>query len=371
MKPAHPTLRARALRVMATLFRWLTTPFFQPASPEVYRQIQLVSLLILVFGLFSLLGMVLTPISGYSGRESLYNLLFLALGLSTLVYFVSRTRHYRWAIVAALLFMSAFPFLAIGMRADFSASRLQSVLPWLVVAFLLGVSLLSIRNVLILIALVFGAVLALPAFFHEINPPSLISSLGYLGTVASLILANIWYRNVVEQDRRMILKEAEEKYRNIVENAVEGIFQSTPQGRFLSVNPAMVRMYRYPSEEVMLQEVRDIARDLYVQPEQRQEFIRRLEINGTVQGLEMEERRRDGSTFWVSLNVRSVRGENGKTLYYEGTVEDISARKQYELERENLIHELEVKNAELEQFTYTVSHDQKPLDGNDRRFQIM
>jgi len=232
---------------------------------------------------------------------------------------------------------------------------------------------------------VFSMVLALPLLNFGIDPASLVSSLGFLGTVASLILANIWYRNAIEKDRQETLRKAEEKYREIVENSIEGIFQSTRDGKFLSVNPAMVHMYRYPSEDAMLKEIRDISQDLYVSPGQRQEFIRRMEENGTIYGLELEERRRDGSIFWISMNVRSVRDENEKILYYEGTVEDITVRKQFELERENLIVELEKKNTELEQFTYTVSHDlksplvtikgflgflaQDALDGNSPRLE--
>jgi PAS domain S-box-containing protein len=126
------------------------------------------------------------------------------------------------------------------------------------------------------------------------------------------------------------LRRAEEKYRSIVENAVEGIFQSTPDGRFLSVNPAMARMYGYDSPDDMVQSAADITQQEYADPKQRTRLQYRLETEDVVQGFEMQDRRRDGSTFWTSMNVRAVRDEHDTTLYYEGTLENITARKQAE-----------------------------------------
>ena len=155
------------------------------------------------------------------------------------------------------------------------------------------------------------------------------------------------------------LQQAEEKYRNIVENAVNGIFQSTPDGRYLSVNPAMARIHGYESPQDMLASITNLRSQVYADPSDRAEFIRVLETDGAIYGFEARNRRRDGSIIWVSSNARIVRDVEGRILYYEGTVEDITDRKEAEAEREHLLDELASKNTELERFVYTVSHDLK------------
>jgi len=124
----------------------------------------------------------------------------------------------------------------------------------------------------------------------------------------------------------LALRQAEEKYRSIFENAVEGIFQSTPDGRFLTVNPAFARMLGYRSPEEMLAEITDIEGQVYVEPGHRREMLRLLDEQGIVHGYECELRRRDGSALWVSVNVRVVRDPAGNLLFREGTSEDISDR---------------------------------------------
>ncbi len=124
------------------------------------------------------------------------------------------------------------------------------------------------------------------------------------------------------------LRRAEEKYRSIFDNAVEGVFQSTPSGRYLSVNPALARMYGYESPDALMRSVTDIEHEIYVDPNCRTELRRLLERRGIVRGFEYEVFRRDGSTIWISESVRAVRDAHGAVLYYEGTIEDITERKQ-------------------------------------------
>jgi PAS domain S-box-containing protein len=155
------------------------------------------------------------------------------------------------------------------------------------------------------------------------------------------------------------LKQAEEKYRNIFENTAHGIFQSTPQGRFLSVNPAMARIYGYATPDEFMNGVSDIPTQLYLDPMDRLRFTQVLDASGAIFGFETMNRRKDGSIIYVTSNARAVRDRTGAVLYYEGTVEDITQRKESEAERERLLGELATKNAELERFVYTVSHDLK------------
>ena len=127
---------------------------------------------------------------------------------------------------------------------------------------------------------------------------------------------------------------AEEKFRGLFENAVEGIFQTTPEGRYLSANPALARMYGYASPADVIEKVEDVTRVLYVDPRRREEFKREIEERGFVHGFEYQIRRKDGTKIWVSENARAVRAADGKLLYYEGTIEDITDRKRSELERQ-------------------------------------
>ena len=125
-------------------------------------------------------------------------------------------------------------------------------------------------------------------------------------------------------------RRAEEKYRSIFENALEGIFQSTPQGTFLAANPAMARILGYSSPEELLRERRDISLQSYVDPRCREEFKHLVEAHGAVTGFEYEAYRKDGSKVWVSENARVVRGEDGKVVCYEGTLEDITEHKRFQ-----------------------------------------
>ncbi|WP_260445829.1 MULTISPECIES: ATP-binding protein [unclassified Nostoc] len=138
------------------------------------------------------------------------------------------------------------------------------------------------------------------------------------------------------------LKVAETKYRTIFENAVEGIFQSSPDGRYITANPALANIYGYSLAEEVTANSTDIQQ-LYVDPNRRAEFVRLMEKYGSVSEFESQIYRRDGSIVWISEKAYAVRDEQGKLLYYEGLIEDITQRKQTE--------------EELRVFFHAVSHD--------------
>jgi PAS domain S-box-containing protein len=144
------------------------------------------------------------------------------------------------------------------------------------------------------------------------------------------------------------LRKAEEKYRLIFEEAIEGIFQTTPEGKYLSVNPALARMYRYDSPEDLMT-VSDIGQVIYVDPERRKEFKRAVEAEGFVKLFEYEVYRKDGSKIWICENARAVRDATGAILYYEGSVEDITHRRHVE--------EVERANKAKSEFLSRVSHE--------------
>ena len=138
-------------------------------------------------------------------------------------------------------------------------------------------------------------------------------------------------RLVAENERLLAqARQAEQKYRSIFEHATEGIFQTTPDGRYLTANPALARMHGSDSPEELMAQVTDISNQLYVDPTRRADFKRLMEDQGAVRDFQFEARRRDGSTVWFSENVRAVRDARGALLYYEGTAEDISERKRAE-----------------------------------------
>ena len=123
------------------------------------------------------------------------------------------------------------------------------------------------------------------------------------------------------------LRQAEEKYRSIFENASGGIFQTTPDGRYLSANPALARIYGYSSSEELIAKLTDLNRQIYVDLNWRAEFMRLMHQYGAVYNFESQAYRQDRSIIWVSENARVVRDANGVLLYYEGSVEDITERK--------------------------------------------
>jgi PAS domain S-box-containing protein len=132
------------------------------------------------------------------------------------------------------------------------------------------------------------------------------------------------------------LKDAEAKYRGMFENAVEGIYQSTPDGQFLAVNTALARMYGYERPEELLAQVSDIQSQIYADPTFRERFKHQINRDGFVHDLEYQVRQRNGTIIWISESARAVRDENGVVRFYEGFIDNITARKEAEAERARL-----------------------------------
>ena len=131
----------------------------------------------------------------------------------------------------------------------------------------------------------------------------------------------------IEQRQR-----AEAKYRDIFENASEGIFQSTLEGQYISANPALAKIYGYKTPEELMSTISDIGSQLYAKPQRRLEIGVYLEQLGALTDIESEVNRQDGSKIWVSENIRLVRNEQDQPVYYEGTVQDVTARRRAEME---------------------------------------
>ena len=130
----------------------------------------------------------------------------------------------------------------------------------------------------------------------------------------------------VEEQRRA---ESDE-YRSLFERAIEGMYRTTPEGRFLRANLALARVYGYATPEDLIADLTDIAHQVYVEVADRDRFKHTITEIGEIRDFEARVYRKDGSIIWITENARAVRDERGKTLYYEGTVEDITARRNAE-----------------------------------------
>lgn len=181
--------------------------------------------------------------------------------------------------------------------------------------------------------------------------------------------AVIFARDVTgRRQAEALLKQSEEKYRSIFENVVEGIYQTMPEGRFISVNPAMARIHGFSSPEEMLECIANIGEQLYVDAEDRKRYQAILQEQGAVRDFEARVYHRDGRIIWTSVNARAVRDAAGNILRFEGTAEDITDRKNYEEKlktsaqrlRKNLAGTIQVISMMLEtRDPYTAGHQKR------------
>ncbi len=146
----------------------------------------------------------------------------------------------------------------------------------------------------------------------------------------SAVIHDITERKRIEE----ALRENEARYQRLFEDAVLGIFQSTPEGKAIAVNPAFARMFGYESPEDVIATVKDVATDLFADPERRSEILHLMAEKPDSRTFENVYRRKDGSTFVGNLHVWSVRGADGCLLHVEGFIEDITARKLAESQRD-------------------------------------
>jgi diguanylate cyclase (GGDEF)-like protein/PAS domain S-box-containing protein len=125
------------------------------------------------------------------------------------------------------------------------------------------------------------------------------------------------------------LRNAERRYRSLFDNAIEGIFRTSPDGRYLDANPALARIYGFDSPLELMNSLSDIGTQLYTDPSRRQGFVEAIKHHGSVSGFESQVRRRDGRLIWISENARAVHDELGRLICYEGTVEDVTELREY------------------------------------------
>jgi two-component system sensor histidine kinase/response regulator len=190
----------------------------------------------------------------------------------------------------------------------------------------------------------------------------LILVLAILVILAGVQIRRYQFDLMVRKRSETALRESDARFRGLFENVMEGVYLSSPGGKILAANPALVKMLGYDSEEEL--KAADIGADLHVGPQKRSFLIQKLEDQGRLKNEELVLRRKDGTTITVLDNSRIVRDASGKVLYLEGTLIDISDRKAFEQElaraRDEAIEASQMKS----EFLANMSHEiRTPMNG--------
>jgi len=137
-----------------------------------------------------------------------------------------------------------------------------------------------------------------------------------------------FFRDITERKQAEInLAKSENKFRNIFENAQEGIFQTNVDGTYRDANPALAKIYGFESPEELMRNRTNLSKEAYVDPNERANFLRMMEENGFVKGYEYEVKHKDGHIIWLYEDARAIKDEHGNILYFEGFVVDVTERK--------------------------------------------
>ncbi|MBF0397102.1 MAG: diguanylate cyclase [Desulfobacterales bacterium] len=235
----------------------------------------------------------------------------------------------------------------------------------------------TIQNIILsfILGLMFYYSLTLPllkmaASLSYVDPSSPASKLlsphkGHLYDEFGLIVSNINKLLIGFEDSLSIRRAAELKYRNIFESAIDGIYQATPNGQFLTANPAMAKILGYASAKELIDNITNIREQLYVIPENRDEYQKNLNEYGFIKDFETKFYKKDRTIIHVSLNSHVVKDENQNILYYEGILDDITKRKKAEEELMEYRFLLE-KLVEMRTYELTVANKKLELEIAER-----
>lgn len=167
------------------------------------------------------------------------------------------------------------------------------------------------------------------------------------------IITDIEDRKRAEQ----ALIETEKKYKTIVENAAGGIYQVTPEGQFLSANMALARILDYETPDNLLHAIQNANEELYKDKVERSRFIRLLQSEGRVKNFETQVITKSGRLIWINENARTVQDDEGNILYYEGSIEDITKRKEAEKNLRDAKIKSDLANRAKSEFLTNMSHE--------------
>jgi PAS domain S-box-containing protein len=163
----------------------------------------------------------------------------------------------------------------------------------------------------------------------------------------------------IEKRRRaeLAVREAEQRFRTIFENSVSGLYQIGTDGKFISANYALAEVLGYGSPDELLASVDDIGGQIYLNRQDHKDFVQRLLFEGRVAGDEVEIKRRDGAHRWVVQNARTVRDETGKVEYYEGSLWDVTERREADEAMRNARIQAEISSRTRMEFLANMSHE--------------
>ena len=180
----------------------------------------------------------------------------------------------------------------------------------------------------------------------------------------SALIFILLMQRVIRRRTEEALNASEEKHRSIIENAIEGIFQTSPEGEFLSANPALAAMFGFDSPEELMAAVKSIQDKLYVDSADRDRLKRLYEEQGYVLNFETRVYGKDGNILWISMTARAVKDGAGRIIRYEGTTENITERKRAEegerLSRQRVLDIVEF----LPDSTFVIDHERKVVAWN-------
>jgi PAS domain S-box-containing protein len=159
------------------------------------------------------------------------------------------------------------------------------------------------------------------------------------------------------QSAENAMREAEQRFRAIFENSISGIYQTSPDGRFISANPALAEIFGYDSTDDLVRSVIDVSRQIYVDAQDRASFLQKLLFEGRVSGIESEVYRKDGTKIWIMENARVVRSAKGGILYYEGSIWDVTERKEAEESMRQSRVQAEISSRARLEFLANMSHE--------------
>ncbi|ETR71748.1 MAG: hypothetical protein OMM_02256 [Candidatus Magnetoglobus multicellularis str. Araruama] len=164
--------------------------------------------------------------------------------------------------------------------------------------------------------------------------------------------------NLYQAFHRMIidLEHAEQRFRRIFDNAIEGMFQTHPEGYFIRANSALAHIFGYLGPEDMMNAISDLASQMYVNAEDRNLFKEMMTKNNQIENFEAQMYKKDHTIIWVSINARNVRSKDGTIMYYEGFLVNIHERKVAEINNQER-KALEMANQTKSEFLANISHE--------------
>jgi two-component system cell cycle sensor histidine kinase/response regulator CckA len=313
-----------------SLWRWLTEPAPSIREGEARKNARLLSSLLLSVAMALLLHTLYAVVHAGSAPQPEFVVTVIVFLIG---YGVSRTRLYQAAAVLALTVSVVPVLMVIYDETDVREPIIRAYLAWLALPVIVSSLFFSVRGTAILAFVLLAGIPILPVLISSLPFSSIAGGWGYVLTISVLVITALLHRNQIERDRQAQLRESERRYRSLFEDVPVGLYRTTPEGKILDANPALVEILGYPDRAPLLAVD---AHTVYVDAEDRHRWQAMLQREGMVLGFEVQVRRRDGATIWVRETAHTVQDRDGRVLYYEGSLENITERKQAEQEKEHL-----------------------------------